>query len=904
VSKTINKLILPLLIVCFGLYFAPKFIAFNYLKNPITERFAQELGVELKIKGDIEVKTFPSSYISLKQVTINSDSASNIEIPKIILGTNLFSLFMGDVKLNDVKIIGAQLTYQNMQSLLAKGSNNFMPKLTLENASLVMNQSGNFWDKLSNINAIFEHKGNGSLQIAGTCSMDGLNYKLNATLNASSKPEANASQVFILSDFSEIKFLGDFITDSTTYNLNGRVDAKFFNNIKNPQFSHALLAFLKDEIVASGNVAITNKEMQFSNLSVSSKSISKIIGNISLSKDSSNEIMAKIEGDSINLDSLFDSATQEVLSTENIISQLLALFDFDLPHSLFGKINIAFKEVILNKQEIKNIDLLSNLVESKVVVSELAMELPGASNIKISGVISHNEVRPKFDGAVNLEIKDYKNFRNWINIGFDDLNILNSQQLSLSSNMVIMPRNLRLSHLKINSGNLSAFAKVAFKYIGENKLSTNAVIRINEIDGDAIGVSKLTDNFIANLYGSDFEKTGIKFYEITDDFKWVRDFPISLNLKLIIEKFKYRDMLFPNFYVESHMSPNNFSIDELSLNTEQAQVSGKISLATSDIIPKLSVDLTANKISAGFIEKIMPKQELLISRQKQFLSNTPDAAATTIVGGANFYGIHNIIGDFKIKANDYLSPTMPLKNFNLMAESQDGIIKIDYVNADAFQGKLDLSGNLVIASSIPVYSLTFSLTNAKLLNLLKYYGEYDKLNGYVSLSGSLVTKGAEMDTIFSNLSASANVLGKNISWDGFDIGEIVRLGDGKSPFNEKLDKFKHFSQNGQSIFEDLSGSVKVSGGIASLNDFKFSNTRISGAYAARVDLKNKLINSFTRINFIPYGRSATMTIDIAGSGSLNAFTPTITAANYMRFLQDNSSSEQNDFRSIPILRNR
>ncbi len=903
-SKIINKLALPLLIAFFGLYFVPKFINFNYLKAPLTERFSQELGFDIKIMGDIEVKAFPSSYVSLKQVTVYSDNKTNIEIPKITLGTNLFSLLMGNVKIDDVKITGAQLSYQNMQSLLKKISNNFIHKLALENASLVINQSGSFWDKVTDINGDLEYKSDGSLQIAGVCSMDGLNYKVSANFNMSSKPGENASILFISSDFSEIKFAGDFINDTSTYNLNGKVDARFFNNTKNSQFSATTLALLNDGIVASANIAINNKETQLSNLSISSKNISKIIGNITLSKDNSSEIIAKVEGDSINFDLLFNNAAQEIITAENIISELLVLFDFDLPQNLFGKINIALKEAILNKQAIKDIDMVSNLVEEKVIVSELKMELPGKSNIKLNGVTSHNQVRPKFDGSVTLEVKDYKNFRNWVNIGFDDLNIMKSQELSVSSNIVIMPRNLRLHNLKLTSGNLSAFAKVVFKHTGENKLNTNAVVRLNEIDGDAINLPKLSDDFIAELYASDFEKTGIKFYEITDDFKWLRDFPISLNLKLIIDKFKYRDMLFPNFYVASNVSQNNFSIDQFSLNNEQAQVYGKVSLVTSDIIPKLSVDLTANKISSGFIENIMPKQELLISRQKQLLSGNPDAIATTIVGGANFYGIHNIIGDFKIRANDYLSPTMPLKNFNLAAESQDGIIKIKAINADAFQGKLALSGNLVVASSIPVYSMIFSLNNIQLSDLLKYYCGYDKLSGYVSLSGSLVTKGSEMNTIFANLRASTDILGKNVSWDGFDVGEIVRLGDGKSPFNEKVEKFNYFSQNGQSTFEDLSGSIKVSGGIASLNDFKFSNTRVSGAYAARVDLKNKLINSFTRINFIPYGRSATMTIDIAGSGALNSFVPTITATNYMRFLQDNSSSEQTDFRSMPLLRNR
>lgn len=902
----IVKLVAFVLVVCLGLYIAPLFISFNYLKEDLSKQFAQDTGLDVKILGEIEADFFPSAAIIINQVRLDVDETNKVEIPKLTLNTNIMSLLMGDVKIKDVEITGAQFSLELVQRVNKLPRNGVLKNLRLSNVSLAINQGSRLLNKINNINGDLEYDPDKLFRFAGTFNLNDFDYKLNMRLVAGKDIAVNASSFYMASDFSEIKFSGDLSAKDSQYGLKGKVNIKFFDNIKDEmegvKVEHALL---KDDLNASADVIINSSEVNVSNFILSSKSISKIIGNFALSLGSSNEIISSLEGDVINLDTLMgrlNTAGAE-LTIDKLIRNFLMTFNFHIPHNLFGTVDVKLKELIFNEKAVKNIVVNSSVLEDKVVLSKLLMELPGQSTLEFSGIVSHNKVRPKFDGKLSLDVKNYGEFGQWLHFDSASLTTFVDKGLSITSDVVIIPRSMRLDNTRLALGDLRALGRFVLRHTGEKRLFTQANVRINHIDADSMKLPEKVDNFLADLYASDFEKTGSKFYEITDDFKWLRSFPIDFNANLLIDQFKYKDVNFPQFYIATNVSPNNFAIDQMGIAAEGASISGSVSLSTSAIAPKLVADVVVAKMTSDFIDKIMPPQDLLITKQRDLLSKNPDAMAVVVVGGANFYGIHNVFGDFKLSINDYRSPSLSFQNLNLIAKSQEGVINIESLTSDIFKGRVEAAGSIVAASSIPIYSSTFAFSNIQLAEFLKYYADYDKLDGYVSVNGRFLTKGAEREIAFANLSGSLSLLGKRIVWNGFDLGEIVRLGDYASSFADKTEKFNYFSNNGQSIFDDMSGSIQIQSGMATLEDFKFNNTRVSGAYAAKADLKNRLISSFARINFIPYGRAATMTLDIAGSGPINNLNPTVTAENYLTFLQDNATYTGNVPDST-LLRNR
>ncbi len=903
----IIKLVVFAVATCFGLYVAPLLISFEYLKDGISKKFAQDIGLDVKILGDVEARFFPSTVISINQVRLDLDENNKIEIPKLDLNTNIASFLINNFKIQDIEIIGAQFSLELMERLANLPNSGFLGNLKFNNISLVIDQSARFLNKINNISGDLKYYPGKLFGFNGVFNLNNMDYTLSMNLVSSKDASNNASSFHMSSGFSDVRFDGDFSAKGTQYGLNGKVKVKLFDNIKSDiENKEVKQALLKEDLLASSDITINSKEISLANIAISSKNISKILGNFVLKFGSTNEISSSLEGDAINLDGLLgnlDNAGAEI-SLEKVIADFLLAFNFHLPPNLSGQLGFQLKEMTYNKKSIKNLAMSADFLEDKVSLKELLMEMPGKSTLRFEGIISHNQIRPKFDGKMLLDVKNYDEFEGWLKL--DNLSNIKSkdQSLVVTSDIVIVPRNMRLHNAKFIWGDLKALGKFSFRHIGEKRLSTQANIRINYIDADAAKWPAKVDDFLGNLYASDFEKNGVKFYEITNDFKWLRNFPINLNANLIIDRFKYKDIIFPGFYIASNISPNNFAIEQMEINSDGAAITGAVSLSTSAIAPKVTTNLVVNKMTSEFINKIMPSDSLLITKQTELIAKNPDTQATVIVGGANFYGIHNISGDFKLRIKDYKSESLSFQNLNLSAQSQEGIINIESLNSDIFKGKLDAVVNVVIASSIPVYSATFAFNNIQLAEFLRYYAGSDKLNGYVSLNGNFSAKGADRNTAYANLNGSLSLIAKKVVWSGFDIGEIVRLGDYSSSFADKEERFKYFTGNGQSVFDDMSGNIKINGGVATLDDFKFSNTRISGAYAAKVDLKNKLISSFTKINFIPYGRAATMTLDISGSGLISELNPNIAADNYLRFLQDNATSYASSTPASPLLRNR
>ena len=85
----IVKLVALVLVICFGLYIAPSFISFNYLKGDLSKKFAGDTGLDVKILGNIEVSLFPSAAIIINQVRLDVDDANKVEIPKLTVHTNI-----------------------------------------------------------------------------------------------------------------------------------------------------------------------------------------------------------------------------------------------------------------------------------------------------------------------------------------------------------------------------------------------------------------------------------------------------------------------------------------------------------------------------------------------------------------------------------------------------------------------------------------------------------------------------------------------------------------------------------------------------------------------------------------------------------------------------------------------
>ena len=83
----------------------------------------------------------------------------------------------------------------------------------------------------------------------------------------------------------------------------------------------------------------------------------------------------------------------------------------------------------------------------------------------------------------------------------------------------------------------------------------------------------------------------------------------------------FKKETFDNVIVDINANKNYLKLDNLSFNHGLCSHTGKIKLTTSNIKPKLEVDLNFSKFDNKLIDTILPSQTSLKKRYQEAISN-------------------------------------------------------------------------------------------------------------------------------------------------------------------------------------------------------------------------------------------------------------------------------------------
>lgn len=898
-------------------YYISSSVTLNGFKDKIILRVASETGLTLKIFGDIKIALLPRIAIVINQSRLDVDQKNQIEIPKIEANLKLTSLLLGKISVDGLAITGAQFSKDIIDDILQNNNtaitntvltDNILKNISFNNVDLVIYPTSNLLNKLNKVNGKLEYISKNLLKFSGSFKLNGFDHFLKADIKLNDSDKSKISKIALSNDFAKLDFTG--VVSSNMQNIDGKISLDLFSKDNDDtRFNIFSNAILQSGANINTDIKINSDELLLINLKLSSNYISNFSGEVRYNFNNEQSLQSDITIDSINFDKAAIKNNKNDLkdtSLEKFVKDFLVAFNFDIPDDLRGNVNFKLKEIVYNNKKVNDVNLTSHFIDKKIVFDTITLNLPGSSTLTLKGDFTHNQIRPKFEGEIELAILDIDSFNKWLNLNFIKTDDKTYKIINLAAKINIIPRNIWLSDLTINWNQLNASGKVSVKHTGQRALSITSELNIDQLNSDDTEFVKSFDNFIGQLYAYDYDRSGDKFYQITNDFNWLRNFPIHLDSDLTIDKFIFKGMNFSNFVLNTTTSSNNFIVRNIQFDHPDASLNANLSLITSSIAPNITTNFNISYLTQDFIEKVMPTKDYLIAYQSQAVKLDPENTQSVIIGGANFFNLNSVTGNVKLKAKSLKFQDLLLKNVNIEASAQDGLISIPEINVDLFNGNLQSATNIAIYSLIPSYSVAFAYNNFMLKDFLNYYGGYNSLDGYASMNGNVITKGPDVDSLYANIAAQINFLGKRVVWNGFNIGEIVNLSEYKATLIEKSNKLELYSKSGQSLFDNLEGKIVIDQGLASLEDFKFSNNRVAGAFAGKLDVKNRLISSFTRINFIPIDRASIMSIDITDSSSLSDDSKAkVNYSNYLNFLKNDRSNLyiKNDTNKEMILRN-
>ena len=418
-------------------------------------------------------------------------------------------------------------------------------------------------------------------------------------------------------------------------------------------------------------------------------------------------------------------------------------------------------------------------------------------------------------------IDGYITFNN-INIVQDDLIVYGKANLSLNKQI-----NFLSGEINVSNYNVSNFLKKMSRFLenkdgDKNGILTNILLLANKI--------KINSDLKINLKDSTINGNKVE------------------NLSFLIKNDEKRISIIDELRDEKFFSLKDRY--ELSLNELRPQLKIKINGNTLNIKSLLKLF----RIEDGFFHNyfLFSDAELRKKTDKAILKDVK----------INFEKFHNI--DFSIESavRDVVYNQIKIDNFVCSMSTKSNIVKINSCSSKIEQGKIDLQGNFnlednSLASMIKVDSLNFN-------NLSKKKREKPM---FISATGKFFSSGSTIPLFIKNAVGRFEYLSYNYHVDNLNLDLFVSNTQTLKNYSDLISLSERSVVSGETVFNDLKGSLDMRDGIISTN-FQFSSDKFTGAGIFNISGQSSIFKGLTRIAFIPINYKNVIYADLDWGGNL------------------------------------
>lgn len=885
--------------------------------------------IKMVINGPVELKLFPWPHLSLNNVSLLYQEQTLIEAAQMDFYLKLFKH-----KVTDIRLVNAELQHYMLHKFYHEQSNkpaNFSIKL-VDSTVLLKNNT-----KFEKANGIIDFNPQDRIMADITGSLAGTNTSFYLLISELAKQNQQEIKGHYTIPGAAIEFKG------TGQNI--LTDPKMAGSVKlsiSPDKMFGVKNNKNNKSIIFNSTFSFDKELVLDNINANSPNIKGFEGKISFKEKISTE--AEKTGNAIS-DIFFNFHIQDINFDEifgeiNIVEDLEKLLRYTLQN--FSKTfyldncNITFKvdNAVIQQEQFKDIAFIAHGQSGQINVDKLEFSLPYTNSFfSLSGDISHNHIRPKFQGNIAISSQNIKQLLTWLGYPkFAEVLVSNQEDSKLlaKSNLSIIPHRLIFSDIKAILGNYVISGRSYIKNNDDESFRIHAALKINEISLDKYKMGEKLQELLTNLAIADLDKSGNYFFTLTDNFRWLRTLKGFYNIDLSISNLTLNNYSYNNSNINCQISSGIFNIKDLSLNSEYAKLKGYINLTIPEVKPKLNAEINADIFDKKFFDTAIPSYKNIIAKayeqvnqvkqQASKTSNKKEKTETMAPSNEthnlelknaiitmqdnpqpelNLLGIHNIEGTITINANKLIWDQYNLENLHTHFSINNGLLQMTDFNTSLNEGKASMNGSVSLLAPIPALKMSFNLISIdpEYITLL-ILGEKDLLEGYFSIAGQLETSGITYHNWLKNLAGHINFIGKKIGYKGFDILGAVKTAalPNNVAFEQKLAMLQKSEAAGTSYFDNINGEISIFGGTATITNVTMDNIRVSGAFAAVYDLNNKTINARAKFSFYPPNQSVFITIPLTSTGNFKNRTTVFDNSEMEKFfaqgLTTNITSEQ------------
>jgi len=168
----------------------------------------------------------------------------------------------------------------------------------------------------------------------------------------------------------------------------------------------------------------------------------------------------------------------------------------------------------------------------------------------------------------------------------------------------------------------------------------------------------------------------------------------------------------------------------------------------------------------------------------------------------------------QIKLGKFTASGLKLQDTVLKAKARGGLITVDTLRTNLYNGKLWIKGNLDARTNLPKIQLETKMTGVQAGQLQQDLLQKVHVSGQTDLSGNLTTAGNTIGALRRALSGTLVLAFRDGAVEGFNIGHVIRVAKARI----KGEPVPPDSANQKTDFASLSGSFQINNGIATNTD--------------------------------------------------------------------------------------
>jgi len=782
------------------------------LTTKLINKVRNDLGIEVSVE-DSDITIFPTVSLHLKRVSTNN----GIFIDNVLIKLGIFST-TENPKISSVNVGNM---YINPKKLGIDDLSYHATLIKLSETNILANSVhiDKIWDTavLNRIivdNLEFGRSGNDTNVKFDL--LNGIKYTNNLSYNSGDKTYmskvdiSNSNFYFTLTDkFNEKEIVdGDFTAKINNLSKAASDISPYLDLIINNSIAS------DEEAEISGKIVNDNKYLRIQQIKLVSPNI---------------EAEGTYWVSSNNLDSDILDITLSKLNIPNLIGgdQIIgtatgSVFRLDRTNL---RMLVTAPEIDAVKDKIQNFKLDCYGDGKSFKILSCSGDISSGGNFVLTGDITNNQYRPKFDGYITLTHKD-------INVWLknQDLTLLTNNNIAplyFISKIGLTPLDYELQDFRLILSGQTITGDIDVKFIGGIKQLIGSIqFESLDIDKTNIEFIKSSYNFLKSLGMEMFDETYATKYNI------LRSIPLKTTIDINIDDFKSSDFQLDRLstlisYDSGLLKIHNYILS----NGNKVNIGGYGEILATDIKPQIKFYVTDGAI---VLDKFSDAE---INSFIKYSKNNIDIAS---IGFASTGYLRNLtIGDTELLDTywDVLSDNV--------------ILNVNKIDFKIFDGQVHSSGNIIFSPmKINLAYGVDGLSIEKSMTYLNYMFPFTA--GNISINGQFSTTGTDFTDLLYNLYLDGNFLAKSTEVLNIDIdGAITKLTSANNGTIQLTPLFQECVSTGSTIFSEAKGAYVLDSGVLTAKNIALTGAKFNAASGFAMNFYDSTMDLNTIISFVP-----------------------------------------------------